>query len=339
MPYKVGALYCVTAKEEGKVLSVTDKQIKVLYKSGKEQIYKLGDTYGKMEGSVYKHRIVTDLKEGQRFDKLEYITYNTGFFERDWLDPKRLIMKFNKVITVALSMGDDVYEDSSAISQKLSMEMATQTVKEKVFVIEFDKNIIGLKDEGAPVNVNDSLFTLTDNLTDYANLSESSITLLKNIANLSPKAKMKGSIFRYEIKYNGELSDMSPTLKKLALKLDAQTQMETQGAKVPLKNNRVSAEYRSEGKNLMPKTMEFKVMIEHKTAQSHGDKGVFAAQMKSVISDVFRSNITTASGVTIDAMFSYRSILNRVALSPLLAGTTNRILRHVSPMIADIYFD
>lgn len=339
MPYKVGAMYCVTAKEEGKVVTVTDKLLKVVYKSGKEHILRLGDTYGKMEGSVYKHRIVTDLKEGQRFDKLEYLSYNTGFFERDWLDSKRLIMKFNKVVTVALSMGDEVYEDSSAISQKLSVEMATQTVKEKVFVIEFDKNIVGLKEEGAAVNVSDSLFTLTDNLTDYANLSESSITLLKNIANLSPKAKMKGSIFRYEMKYNGEIADMSPTLKKLAIKLDAQTQMETSGAPVPLKSNRVTGEYRSEGKNLMPKTLEFKVMIEHKTEQSHGDKGVFAGQMKSVISDVFRANITTASGVPVDAMFSYRSILNRVALSPLLAGTTNRLLRHVSPMIADAYFN
>ena len=88
----------------------------------------------------------------------------------------------------------------------------------------------------------------------------------------------------------------------------------------------------------MPKTLELKVFIMHKTNQAHGDKGVFAAQMKSVISDVMQSTVTTESGVEVDAMFSYRSILNRITLSPLLIGTTNRLLRHVSPKIAEAYF-
>ena len=339
MPYKVGALYCITSKKEGKVVSINDKQLKVTYADGNSETIRLGETYGRMEGSVYKHKIVSDLKEGQKFAKGEYLSYNSGFFERDWIDPKRLIMKFNRTVTVALSMGDEVYEDSSAISKKLGESMATDTVKEKAFVIEFDKNIVGMKSEGDLIDVNDSLFTLTDNLTDYSNLSQSSIDLLKSIANLSPKAKMKGNVFRYEVKYNGDLSDMSPTLKKLVTRLDQQTQLESESGDVVIKNNRVTGEYRCEGKNLMPRTLELKIFIQHKTSQSHGDKGVFAAQMKSVISEVFRSTVTTASGVEIDAMFSYKSILNRVALSPLLAGTTNRLLKHISPMVADAYFN
>lgn len=338
MPYKVGALYCVTAKEPGTVVSVDEKQLKVKYTSGKEQTIHLGSTYGRMEGSVYKHDIVTDLKAGQKFAEGEYLSYNTGFFERDWLDSSKLLMKFNRTVTVALSMSDEVFEDSSAVSKKLGALMAADVVKEKSFIIEFDKTIMDLKAEGESIDVNDSLFTLTDNATDYSNLSDSSIDLLKGIANLSPKAKVKGTIFRYEMKYNGDLSDMSPTLKKLAMKLDRQTELESQSTGTVIKSNRVTSEYRSAGSNLMPKTLELKVFIMHKTNQAHGDKGVFASQMKSVISDVMQSTVTTESGVEVDAMFSYRSILNRVTLSPLLIGTTNRLLKHVSPMIAEAYF-
>lgn len=338
MPYKVGALYCVTAKEAGVVVSLDSKQLKVKYSSGKEQTIHIGSTYGRMEGSIYKHDIVTDLKPGQKFSEGEYLSYNTGFFERDWLDPNRLLMKFSRTITVALSMSDDVFEDSSAVSKKLGALMAAEVVKERSFIIEFNKTILDLKPEGESVDVNDSLFTLTDNTADYSNLSSSSIELLKGIANLSPKAKTKGSIFRYEMKYNGDLSDMSPTLKKLAVRLDKQTELESQSTGVVIKNNQVTSEYRSSGSNLMPKTLELKIFILHKTDQAHGDKGVFGSQMKSVISDVMQSTVTTESGVEVDAMFSYMSILNRIALSPILIGTTNRLLKHVSPMIAQAYY-
>lgn len=338
MPYKVGSLYCITSKEAGSVVSVDAQQLKVKYSSGKEQTIRLGSTYGRMEGSVYKHDIVSDLKAGQKFAAGEYLSYNTGFFERDWLDSSKLLMKFSKTVTVALSMGDEVYEDSSAVSKKLGEDMSVEVVKERSFIIEFDKNIVEMKTEGEGVDVNDSLFTLTDNLSDYSNLSASSIELLKGIANLSPKARVKGSIFRYEVKYNGETNDMSSSLKKLAQRLDRQTQLESESTPTLLKNNRVTSEYRCEGKNLMPRTMELKVFILHTASQAHGDKGVFASQMKSVVSDVLRSAITTASGVEVQALFSYKSILNRTALSPILIGTTNRLLRHVSPKIAEVYF-
>ena len=339
MPYKVGSLYCNTAPEPGVVTSLSDKQLKVKFKSGVEKTYGLGDTYGRMEGSVYLHRLVTDLVSGQKFAAGEYLTYNTGYFERDWLDSSKLVMKFSKNITVALSMGDEVYEDSSSISKKLGEALSTKVVTERSFIIDFDKNILELKAEGEAVDVNDSLFTLADGSSDYSNLSSSSIDLLKSISNLSPKARVKGEVFRYEMKYNGEASDMSPTLKKLALRLDKQTQLESESRGVVVRSNRVTSEYRCEGKNLMPRTLELKVMITYQATQAHADKGVFGSQMKSVISDVFRSTITTDSGTEIQALFSYRSILNRTALSPLLMGTTNRLLRHISPMIADAYFN
>lgn len=339
MPYKVGSLYCVTTQEPATVADVTDKKITVKYKSGKELSYPLGVTYGRMEGSVYKHTNTTDRIKGQQLKPGDYITYNDGFFEKDWLDPSRLVMKFSRNITVALTMSDEVYEDSSAISKEMSEIMSTPQIKEKVFVIEVNKNIEQLLPEGTKVTPNDILFTILDENTDYSNLSESSIEMLKSLSNISPKAKYNGHIFRYEVKYNADYSDMSPSIRKLVNRLDKETEEETKDTPYPVKNNRVNAEYRSEGKNLMPGYIELKVFIEFKVKQTSGNKGVFGSQMKSVIATVFNNDITTESGTKVDAMFSYRSILNRIVLSPILMGTTNRLIKHMSPKIAEVYFN
>lgn len=338
MPYKVGKLYCVIASEPGVVLSVTDKKIVLQYKSGKKESFQLGETYGRMEGSVYKHVIVTELKAGDKFKKEDYITYNTGYFEKDWLNPDRLILKFSKLASVAFVMNDEVYEDSSAISARLSEEMSTPYVKEKIFLIDFSKNIIGLREEGSMIEPNDILFTLVDGNTDYSNLSDSSIELLKNVAALSPKAKMKGKIFKYEIKYNGEYSDMSLSIRKLVTALDKDIAERTLDSEEPVTDNSATSEYRSEGKNLMANTLELRVFIETNVSLAVGDKGVVGGQMKSVVSDVFQSNVTTESGVPVDIMFSYRSVLNRTVLSPIIGGTTIRLAVHISPIIAEQYF-
>lgn len=339
MPHRVGKLYCVMAEENGTVTNITDKKIEVQYASGKKIAYTIGQTYGRMEGSVYKHKIVTDLAKGAKFKVGQHLAYNTAFFEKDWLDETRILMKFGRLVNVAFSMTDDVYEDSSSVSPELGEQMRSTVVKDRNFIIDFNKNILNLKQPGEEVSPNDVLFTLIDSSTDYTNLSDSSIELLKNVANLSPKAKVNGKIFKIEVKYNGDYSDMSPTIKKLISRLDKDISEETSGTSNHIETNKVTSEYRSEGKNLMPNTLELKVFLEFKSKLETADKGVFGSQMKSVASDVFTSNVTTESGTKIDAMFSYTSVLNRITLSPILMGTTNRLSLHVSPLIANAYFN
>ena len=338
IPYKVGKLYCSTAKEDGVIVSKTEKLITIKYQSGKIEALPIGAKYGRMEGSIYPHSLVTPLKAGDKVKKDAYITYNENFFEPDWLNSKRLIMKFGKNVTVAFMMNNEVFEDSSAISADLSKEMSTTIVKEKVFVIEFSKNLINIVPEGTAVTPSTVLFTAVDENTDYNNLSESSIEMLQSLAALSPKAKVNGTVVRYEVKYNGDVSDMSPTIKKLINRLDKETREETVGTEYEVADNTVNTEYRSEGKNLSIDTLELKVFISVNLNQGCGDKGVIATQMKTITSDVYTQSITTTSGVKIDALFSFNGILGRVVNSPILMGTTNRLVKHVSKQVADIYF-
>jgi len=338
VPYKVGKLYCSVAKDSGRVIEKTDKLVTIKYDNGEIESAPIGLKYGRMEGSLYPHDLHTDLNVGSKVSKNDYISYNKNFFEKDWLDNKKLLMKFGKVITVALTMNDEVFEDGSAISSKLSKEATTTVIKEKTFIIEFDKTIINLVPEGSDVNPNTVLFNVLDTTQDYTNLSETTIDMLQTLSSLSPKAKINGKVYKYEVKYNGEVSDMSPSLRKLVTRLDKDIYEETKNTAYEVKTNRVSDEYRSSGKNLNIDTLEFKILITININQAVGDKGVFAGQMKSVIGDVYSEIITTETGDTVDAMFAYKSILNRVTNSPVMMGTTNRLIRHVSSQLADIYF-
>jgi len=338
MPFKVGKLYCTIAQQDGSVIAKNDKLLTVKYKDGTTESIQLGNRYGRMEGSVYPHELVTRLQTGNKFKKSDYLVYNTGFFEPDWLDPTKLVMKFGRTVTVALMMTNEVFEDSSAISTQLSEDMATTIVKEKSFIIDFNKIITGLVSKGTNVEPNDVLFTVLDENTDYNNLSESTIEMLQNLASLAPKAKVKGVVDKYEIRYNGELSDMSPSLRKLASYLDKELYEESKGTDVENSVGKVSSEYRVSGKNLNLDTLELKVYIRVRLTQAIGDKGVFANQMKSVISDVYTNTIMSEGGERIDAVFSYRGMLNRIVTSPIMIGTTNRLLKHVSKQVADIYF-
>ncbi|QXN70515.1 putative HNH endonuclease [Bacillus phage vB_BspM_AgentSmith] len=271
MPYRVGPLYASMAEEDGEVVSVTDKQLVVKYKSGEVKAIKVGTQYGRMEGSVYPHSLVTDLTPGKKFKKDVALAYNENFFEKDWLDSTKLLMKFGKNISVALTANDETYEDSCSVSDTLSEGMTTSIIKEKIFIIESTKNIINLVPIGSKVDPNTPLFSIVDETTDYNNLSETSVDLLQNLATMSPRAKVYGEVERYEIKYNGELADMSPTFRKLANKLDKDLFEETKGTEYEAKNNRITAEYRSEGKNLNVDTLELKIYVTVQLGMGIGD--------------------------------------------------------------------
>jgi hypothetical protein len=338
IPFKAGKLYAVMAEQDGQVIDVTDHLITVKYKDNTVKTYKIGKLYGNMEGGVYPHQLVTTRIKGTKLKAGDHIAYNQNFFEPDWLDPSKLVLKFGRNVTVALTMTNEVFEDSSAISQSLSEEMSTYIIKQKNFIIEFNKNLINILPEGSPVEPNTVLFTILDGEADYSNLSDSSINMLQNLASLAPKAKYNGVVDRYEVRYNGELSDLSPSLRKFVNKLDKQTYEESKGTEYEVTNNKVSSEYRSEGRNLNVDTLELKVYIKVKLNQASGDKGVFSSQLKTVTSDVFTYNINTETGTPVEALFAYKGILGRVVQSPVIAGTTNRLVKHVSKQLVDLYF-
>jgi hypothetical protein len=220
----------------------------------------------------------------------------------------------------------------------MSAKLRTRTTKVRSFVVNFTQNIVKLLPVGSHLKPEDVLFLITDEDTTESALTDDAIILLKRLSNIAPKAKVIGTLDKIEVLYNGDIADMSPSLRKITNASNADFAASTKGTEAEIKDGAVNHEYRVAGKNLMVDTLELKLYITVGAEAGVGDKVVFGSQMKSVIGDVFSYNVTTESGHKVEAFFSERSLAKRKVISPKLMGTTNRLLKAVSKQIADSYF-
>lgn len=331
-------MFCYCAKQDGKVVGLTESGIIVEYADGTQKGVTLGRVYGKAEGSVYPHDIVTPMKLNQKFKKGDTVAYNTGFFEPDLLDPKRVVMKNSMLVTTALYESNQTHEDSSVISKNLSRRLSAKTTKVKSFVINFNQNLLDVVKPGQAVNPKDVLMIIEDEITSNTNVfDEESLRVLKRLSNQAPRANFLGTVDKIEVFYHGDKRDMTASLKSLADRSDRILAETCRSSGKPVMTGQVNDEYRVSGVPLALDKAELKFYITIETPAGVGDKNVFANQMKSVVGEVMDYSMTTESGTPIDAVFGMRSIMARVVNSPALIGTTSTLLKVVAKRAAEIY--
>lgn len=338
IPYRVGKMYAYMAEADGKVIDLTETNILVEYKDKRQVGIALGRQYGRAEGSIYPHDIKSPLKKGQSFKKNDPIAYNSGFFEEDFLNPRRIIMKFSLKAQVALMETTQTLEDASSITPNLSERLKTTIIKERLFVVKFDQGIRNVTPPGTKVSPRDVLFIVEDAITAGLDVFDTdTIESLSRLSNLAPRSKVNGTLDRYELYYNGEIEDMSPSLKKMVNYSNKMLAERTKNTDHEVKTGRVTEEYRIEGKPLQLDTLVIKVYLAIEEKAAIGDKIVFASQLKSVNSEVLSYPVKTEQGIAIDAIFGYRSIGNRIVLSATLAGTTSTLLDVVAKKAVELY--
>ncbi len=331
-------LFAYHAEDDGKVISLNELGIIVQYKTKGTRGVHLGRSYGKAEGSVYPHDIVTPLKLNETFKKEDVIAYNEGFFEPDFYDPKNIIMKTGMTVKTALFETNQTLEDSSSISKEVSDKMSSKTTKIKSYIIEFKQSIHDILKPGTIVGPNSTLFIIADETTSNTDIfTEETLDVLKKISSHAPRAKVKGTIDRIEVYYHGDKEDMSPSLRKLANISDKFLKDQAIATNNTVVTGQVNTDYRVEGNPLLLDTAEIKIYITINTKAGIGDKGVFANQMKSVFGETMEYPVHTESGEKVDALFGYRSIAARIVISPLVIGTTATLLKTIAKKAIAIF--
>ncbi len=338
IPFRAGKLYAYMAEDDGEVVSLTDAIIQVEYINKQRKGVRIGQVFGLAEGTTYAHSIRTDLAVGDKFKKGDAVAYNTSFFERDILNPNTIIAKMNVLTKVAFQEVDQTYEDSSAVSSSFGEVIKTKRTDVKTYILRFGQEIRKLVKKGAQVKPNDVLFYVQDEITGGSDMfNEDTLDTLTMLSNITPKAKISGVVSKIEVLYNGELSDMSPSIRRLCEASDEDRYNSSVGTDKEVKDGAVSSEYRSQGKSLEIDTLELKIYVTADLKAGVGDKIVISAQLKSVIGDVFPYQVLTEHGETIDVLFSYRAAAARVAITPILNGTTNSVLRAIGKKALEIY--
>lgn len=272
IPYRVGSLFATMAKQDGVVTSITPIEMVVTYKDKSRMAIPLGRQYGSDGGLTVPHLLVTDLKVGSHFKKGEALSYNTGYFTKDPLNPKALTMKIGTLATVAILENNYTLEDGSAITANFAKKLEMYQTKIRVIRVKFDQSIHNLVKPNQEVSSDDPLCIIEDSVTSQSSLfDKSSIELLRQLSAKAPKAKKNGRIEKIEAYYNGDIKDMSPSLQEIVKYTDRMMRetSKIKGGKGYI--GRVYGNYLVEGNRIEENELVLKIYLTGKETAGNGD--------------------------------------------------------------------
>ena len=331
-------MFCYAAKQDGKVISKTADGILVEYKDGTRKGVALGRQYGRAEGSVYPHDVVSHLEPGQSFKKGEVIAYNTGFFEQDFMDPTAVVLKSSMMAKVVLYESAQTFEDSCAISSKLAQRCTMNSTKVKSFTVDFKQNLLNVAKPGQKLTPKDILMIIEDEITAGSDaFDEEALAVLASLSKSAPKAGYLGVLDHIEVFYHGSVDDMSSTLRALVDRSDKKKASQNKAIGKPPITGVVNSDYRVEGVPLALNKAEVRFYITVQTGTGSGDKLVFGNQLKSTIGEVMDYSMRTKDGDEIEGVFGFRSIAARMVTSASSIGTTNTLLKVVAKKAVELY--
>lgn len=338
MPHRNTDLFCFAARQDGVIVELTDVGVVVEYKDGTQKGVELGRRYGSSAGLTIPHQVVCDMKLGQKFKAGDIISYNSDFYERDMLNPKSVIWKGGVMVNTAIFECTDTLEDSSVISVGIAAKLTTRMTKIRTIVLNFTQTVNRLVKTGRDVEADDILCVIEDAVTaDTGLFDEESLDTLRVLGSHMPTAKARGVVERIDVFYHGDKEDMSESVRALVNTSDRQLaqRLKARGRK-PLTGS-VDESFRVEGTPLALDTLAIRVYITGDVPMGVGDKGVFGNQLKTVIGRVMDDTTTAEDGTPIEAIFGYKSISDRIVLSPEIIGTTSTLLEVIGKQAFDIY--
>jgi hypothetical protein len=331
---RVTPKFCVNAKINGEVLEIDKSSITVRYdgeKSKKDNVatYSLSSWVGKEESqSSNRHYIKTLLKKGDKFRAGDNIVHDTTFFGLDIFNPKGVALKLGTLALTAFIEAADAHEDSASVSESYSNKRAIEKDVILSFRQDVTSSLLNVKKIGEKVDAEDSLFVVGVETSDV--IDSSTMSLLTELDSTSKRTTYGGVISDIQVRYNCVLSDMSPSVRKLATAYNNTLKDGVTG--------KVTGGYSINGTPLMDGEVEIKYFITTGEILTLGDKNVLGHQLKYTIGSVTPTKYTTEDGRDIDIIFSGRAAEARVVSSPILMGSTNLILDKADKDILDIYY-
>lgn len=341
LPFRTGESYSKVAKEDGKVISRNTDGIVVQYADGQTEGFQIGRKYGKGDDNVtaWPHNLHSDLQVGDGFKQGDLLMYNTNFFAKDPIDPKKVLWKSGCRARVALLESRQTHEDASSVSKELAGRLSAKITKVKNVVVGFDQEVRNLVGVGEEVTPESFLCLLEDQSTAKAGLfDEDTLSTLSLLSGQSPRAKASGVIEKIEVFYYGDLEDMSESLRAVSMRSDREIRTRQKAQGKAAFTGAVDQSFRIDGEPLLLDTLVIRFYITGEASCGVGDKAVFANQLKTVVSEVMEYPVLTEQGETVDAIFGAQSVYNRIVDNPFVVGTTNVLLRLASEKAAKLYF-
>lgn len=304
--------YAVAAKDDGKVVEITEHGITVAFKDGTRESYSLDRWYGSYEGSTYPHDMATTFKVGDKVEKNDIITYSPNHFEPDFKSPRQVNWKAGVMATVVLINSEETHEDSDEIAEWLSNSLSHDGTKVKHVTLDATQNVVSLLKAGASVDY-DTALCIIDEVEQTGELSDATMEVLSDIASQSPKAGVRGVVDRIEVIYNGEYEEMSDSIQTIVRKGDRQRRLLAKHSPEPIpETGKVDSDFRVDGEPVTQGKVVLTFYITHRYSPRGASKLVFGNQMKSVIKSIMVGENYTEDKRNIDAKFGRQGVDDRI---------------------------
>lgn len=265
-------MFAYSARKAGKVISVSDTGIVIEYEDGEQKGIELGRRFGSAAGLTIPHEVITDMKIGQKFKEGEIIAFNSGFFQRDFLNPSNVVWKSGITIKTALMESTKTFEDSSSISKRVSELLTTKVTYVRTVIINFADSVRKLVKTNDVVEPEDILCIIEDPVTSSANVfDEETINTLKMLSAHTPQAKYKGKVERIVAYYYGDKEDMSESLRAIANMSDRELSNRNRSMGKKTFTGRVDDSFRVEGDPIPLDSMAIQIYITADVPAGTGD--------------------------------------------------------------------
>ena len=221
--YELSSDFVVMADEDGQVVDFDEKSqvMMVQYKSGINRAIDLSSHVVKngAGGFYLANQLCTDLKVGDKFKRDQTLAYHKDFFKEDKLTGVR--MNVGALEKVAIISSYATYNDSTAITHKLSKDVASDMTFCKPIVLGKHSNVYSYKSVGDHVEIGDSLLDFDVSFDDsdlnklLSHLSDENKDMLAQSSMNSVKSKYAGKIIDIKIYSTVELEELSESLQKI----------------------------------------------------------------------------------------------------------------------------
>ncbi|AUR80913.1 RNA polymerase beta subunit [Vibrio phage Aphrodite1] len=334
--HRTSELYSKPAKQNGKVLELTNEGIKVEYEDGTIDAYPLGIKLGDAAGEVHRHNRVTDLTPGDAFKAGDILGWDEVYFQRDTLNPRQVVWKCGVMTRIAMIENQFTFEDSIEISKEFAEETKTSYVLGNKFYLNFDQGLDMHVDIGSEVDYDTILCHIEDASLVGVENPDDDFGELDRLGARKVKSNHHGKVVKIDVRYNGDINEMSEPVKKFVMKHDRLRKRNAAITGDGVVNGNVAGS-RGMRTSLEPNQVSIEVFVEEFIETSTVDKFVIGNQMKGTVGNIFPREYFTQDGRKIQILFSFKSLFNRMVLSLRDKLVTNELVIHGQQQMIDIY--
>jgi len=341
VPYITDAFSRV-AKQDGKVIEISDDIMIVQYKDGTYDDIDLANTPVKHTNSAkhFTSNKVTDLKEGKSFKSGDILVYDPNQIKSPDILGDHVATTGVLARVAYLSTGE-TYEDSKYISQKLADDLSSDISKEKTLIISRFSTIHSMVKIGDKVKAGQPLIIFDDTgdevASEMSKINREQKEIFKELSNTSFKTDISGEIVGVKIFYGVAEEDLSDSIKKVAKSIQSKSSKRKKLLKKydlvnkgnvllePDSTSAMDSSGRIKGVKVDDKVL-IEFIIQYRDVVSSGDKLTLTSAVKGINSYVVPNHLAaypvSDPSFKIDAYVSTLGIVKRMAhdINGLSAG-------------------